>query len=146
MGEGALQIIALEIADLIGDDRANGGGGILGPRRQRGDEGKAEDQDAPGQQDERPDLSHRHDEHYLLQAGSFGQAEDADRRRAELTLQGYDVRIQKAEMDDGRRFHRVMVGPFDNINAMHDAQDQLANNGIETLPIRKKSGDGEERE
>ncbi len=111
-----------------------------------GDKGKAEDPDSPDQQDSRPDLSHRHDEHFLLQAGSFGQADDADRRRAELTLKGYNVRIQQAKMDDGRRFHRVMVGPFDNINAMHDAQDKLANTGIDTLPIRKKNGDGEDGE
>jgi cell division protein FtsN len=35
-----------------------------------------------------------------------------------------------------------MVGPFDNVNAMHRAQDKLANAGIDTLPIRKKEGDG----
>jgi cell division protein FtsN len=109
-----------------------------------GEKGKADDRESSEQSDSRPDLSHRHDEHFLLQAGSFGQAEDADRRRAELTLKGYNVRIQEARMDDGRRFHRVMVGPFDNINALHDAQDKLANSGIDTLPIRKKSGDGED--
>lgn len=103
-----------------------------------GEKGQTGDKDSSSEPDGRPDLSHRHDEHFLLQAGSFGKAEDADRRRAELTLQGYNVQIQKAEMDDGRRFHRVMVGPFDNINAMHDAQDKLANNGIDTLPIRRK--------
>lgn len=103
-----------------------------------GEKGKSDDPDSSDKQDERPDLSHRHDEHLLLQAGSFGKAEDADRRRAELTLEGYNVQIQQAEMDDGRRFHRVMVGPFDNINAMHEAQDKLANNGIDTLPIRRK--------
>lgn len=103
-----------------------------------GDQGEGQTGSSSREQDERPDLSHRNDEHLLLQAGSFGKAKDADRRRAELTLQGYNVQIQKAEMDDGRRFHRVMVGPFNNINALHDAQDKLANNGIDTLPIRRK--------
>lgn len=110
-----------------------------GEKERSADDSPAED----GDDADRQDLSHRHDEHFLLQAGSFGQAEDADRRRAELTLQGYNVRIQQAEMDDGRRFHRVMVGPFDNINTMHKAQDKLANAGIDTLPIRKKSGGDE---
>jgi cell division protein FtsN len=105
-----------------------------------GDKGETQPERSSTEQDERPDLAHRNDEDLLLQAGSFGKAEDADERRAELTLQGYSVQIQQAEMDDGRRFHRVMVGPFDNINALHDAQDKLANNGIETLPIRRKSG------
>lgn len=118
---------------------------MIVPEGEKGKD-KGEDEDAGGGEDEPGDLSHRHDEHFLLQAGSFGKAEDADRRRAELTLQGYNVQIQQAKMDDGRRLHRVMVGPFDNVNAMHDAQDKLANNGIDTLPIRKKSGDGEDAE
>lgn len=87
------------------------------------------------------DLSHRHDERYLLQAGSFRTADDADRRRAELILQGYDVQIQAVELDSGSNWHRVMVGPFDNKNTLHRAQDQLARRGIETLPIKQKSGE-----
>lgn len=108
-------------------------------------EGEKQKERESGQDDadatSRPDLSHRHDQHFLLQAGSFGTAKDADRRRAQLTLQGYDVRIQQVKLDGGQRWHRVMVGPFDNVNAMHRAQDKLASAGIDTLPIRKKNRD-----
>jgi cell division protein FtsN len=96
--------------------------------------------------DERPSagagsLEHRHDEQYLLQAGSFRNAGDADKRRAALILQGYDVRVQGVKLDSGDTWHRVMVGPFDNANAMHRAQDKLVTAGIETLPIKvKKEG------
>lgn len=80
------------------------------------------------------------DEQYLLQAGSFRSSEDADRRRAELILQGYSVRVQPVELPSGDTWHRVMIGPFSNINALHKAQDKMASVGVETLPIKVKTG------
>lgn len=80
-------------------------------------------------------------EQFLLQAGSFRSAADADRRRAELILQGYNVNVQAVELSSGDTWHRVMIGPFDNINALHRAQDKMAAAGVETLPIKvKKEG------
>ncbi|MZR62573.1 SPOR domain-containing protein [Alcanivorax sp. DP30] len=78
------------------------------------------------------------DEKYLLQAGSFRRNEDADRRRAELILKGFEASIQSVNLENGDSWHRVMIGPYNNLNAMHRAQDQLASNGIETLPIKMK--------
>lgn len=87
----------------------------------------------------KPDTSTRSsNERYLLQAGSFRRNEDADRRRAELILKGFDAAIQSVDLESGDSWHRVMIGPYDNLNAMHRAQDQLAGNGIETLPIKMK--------
>lgn len=80
----------------------------------------------------------RSNEQFLLQAGSFRRDDDANRRRGELILQGFSARIQPVSMGSGDTWHRVMVGPFDNANAMHRAQDKLANAGIETLAIRVK--------
>jgi cell division protein FtsN len=80
----------------------------------------------------------RHDKRFLLQAGSFRNEKDADRRRAELILKGYQARIQPVDMDNGDTWHRVMIGPYDNINTLHRAQDKLAANGVETLPIQLK--------
>ena len=77
-------------------------------------------------------------EQYLLQAGSFRSNADADRRRGELILHGLSARIQPVSMGNGDTWHRVMVGPFDNVNAAHRAQDKLASAGIETLAIRAK--------
>ncbi|MED5389914.1 MAG: SPOR domain-containing protein [Pseudomonadota bacterium] len=85
-----------------------------------------------------PDTSTRSNERYLLQAGSFRRNEDADRRRAELILKGFEASIQSVNLESGDSWHRVMIGPYDNLNAMHRAQDQLASNGIETLPIKMK--------
>lgn len=78
-------------------------------------------------------------ERYLLQAGSFRNNADADRRRGELILQGHDARIQPVSLDSGDTWYRVMVGPFDNANAAHRIQDKLAAAGIETLAIRARN-------
>ncbi|KAF0805605.1 hypothetical protein A6D6_02246 [Alcanivorax xiamenensis] len=75
---------------------------------------------------------------YMLQAGSFRNAGDADRRRAELILKGYEVRLQPVKLENGDTWHRVMIGPYNSVNTLHKAQDQLASNGVETLPIQVK--------
>lgn len=87
----------------------------------------------------KPETSTRNsNEKYLLQAGSFRRNEDADRRRAELILKGFQASIQSVNLESGDSWHRVMIGPYNNLNAMHRAQDKLASNGIETLPIKMK--------
>jgi len=73
---------------------------------------------------------------YLLQAGSFSRSSDAERRRAELGLQGLNARIQPVELDSGATTHRVMVGPYSNVDNMHQAKEKLAQAGIDTLAIR----------
>lgn len=73
---------------------------------------------------------------YLLQAGSFSRSSDAERRRAELGLQGFNARIQPVELDSGSTTHRVMVGPYNNMGNMHQAKEKLAQAGIDTLAIR----------
>ena len=78
-------------------------------------------------------------EQYLLQAGSFRRSDDADRRRGELILHGLSARVQPVSMGNGDTWYRVMVGPFENANAAHRAQDKLASAGIETLAIRAKT-------
>ncbi|MDX1805304.1 MAG: SPOR domain-containing protein [Alcanivorax sp.] len=78
------------------------------------------------------------DEQYMLQAGSFRGGDDADRRRAELILKGFEASVQAVSLDNGDTWHRVMIGPYNSVSAMHSAQDKLAANGVETLPIKMK--------
>ena len=73
---------------------------------------------------------------YMLQAGSFSRSDDAERRRAELGLQGFNASIQPVELDSGATTHRVMVGPYTEMDAMQQAKKKLANAGIDTLAIR----------
>lgn len=77
-------------------------------------------------------------EPYLLQAGSFRQKEDAERRRAELLLLGLEPKIEETSSDNGRWF-RVFLGPFESQESMSRARSLTANQNIETL-VLKRSG------
>lgn len=68
-----------------------------------------------------------------LQAGAFARADDANHRRGELLLLGYDARIETVRLPDGQTRHRVLVGPFANPQALSAARRALHDVGIETL-------------
>ena len=72
---------------------------------------------------------------YVLQAGSFTRYEDADRRRAELALQGIESRIQRVTIDD-RTFHRVRIGPIDKLEELNRIRRRLREADIDVLRIR----------
>ncbi|MCR9107020.1 MAG: SPOR domain-containing protein [Gammaproteobacteria bacterium] len=75
-------------------------------------------------------------EQFLLQAGSFRQREDADRRRAQLLLLGLEPNIQEATGENGR-WYRVYLGPFESRAQMSRAQGLTAAQNIETLPLKR---------
>ena len=77
-------------------------------------------------------------EYYLLQAGSFRQREDADRRRAELLLLGLEPSIEESKGENGRWF-RVYLGPFSTRSSMSKARSLTAGQNIDTL-LLKRSG------
>ncbi|MFT4631075.1 MAG: cell division protein FtsN [Candidatus Pseudothioglobus sp.] len=72
---------------------------------------------------------------YVLQAGSFRKANDADKLRAELILLGMDVYLQVIEKD-GQTWHRVMVGPIDSELELTRKRNLLAEASIETISLR----------
>ena len=78
---------------------------------------------------------------YLLQAGSFKKAEDADRRRAELLLLGLDATVEEATTDNGRWF-RVYIGPFESRSLLARARSVTAQQGIDTLLLKRPGGAG----
>jgi cell division protein FtsN len=72
---------------------------------------------------------------YVLQAGSFSRYEDADRRRAELALQGIESSIQRVTIDD-RTYHRVRIGPADDLDELNMLRSRLRAARIDVLRIR----------
>jgi hypothetical protein len=73
---------------------------------------------------------------YLLQAGSFRQREDADRRRAELLLLGLEPRVEETTGDNGRWF-RVYLGPFEARSQVARARSLTAAQDIDTLLLKR---------
>jgi cell division protein FtsN len=72
---------------------------------------------------------------YVLQAGSFSDQSDADRRRAELALLGIESQIQRISIDD-RTYHRVRIGPVNDLDELNLLRSQLRQAGIDVLRIR----------
>lgn len=72
---------------------------------------------------------------YVLQAGSFSKYADADRRRAELALQGIESRIQRVSIDD-TTYHRVRIGPVDDLDQLNLLRARLREAHIDVLRIR----------
>ncbi|WP_077176292.1 SPOR domain-containing protein [Spiribacter curvatus] len=73
---------------------------------------------------------------YLLQAGSFRQAADADSLKAKLALLGIQARIQAVELPGGETWHRVRVGPFSELQQVNGVRAQMADQEIESILLQ----------
>jgi len=72
---------------------------------------------------------------FLLQAGAFKSAEDADGMRAQLGMIGLDSRIFPIDQG-GQTLYRVRLGPYGQIDDVNRVRKLLANNGIEAQIVR----------
>jgi cell division protein FtsN len=67
---------------------------------------------------------------YYLQAGAFQHESDADNLKAKLALMGIEASIQTATVPDKGVWHRVRVGPYDNVDELNRVRGTLTQNGI----------------
>ena len=74
---------------------------------------------------------------FMLQAGSFRNARDADNLRARLLLLNLNVHLEKASTRPGETLHRVIVGPFQSDSKLASARVTLAHNGIDNLLLTR---------
>lgn len=72
---------------------------------------------------------------YVLQAGSFSEFKDADRRKAELAMHGIESTIQRVSIDD-KTYHRVRIGPISDLNELNVLRSRLHQANIDVLRIR----------
>ena len=72
---------------------------------------------------------------YVLQAGSFSTNDDADRRRAELALQGIESHIQRVKIND-KNYHRVYIGPTEDLDELNMLRSRLRSAKIDVFRIR----------
>jgi cell division protein FtsN len=77
-------------------------------------------------------------DHYFLQVGSFQAAAEADNMKARLALLGLEAVIQTADIPDKGIWHRVRIGPFDNIEEMSRSRTLLAQNDISSSLVKVK--------
>jgi cell division protein FtsN len=72
---------------------------------------------------------------YVLQAGSYGAFAEADGVKARLALLGVKSQIQKITVDE-RQYHRVRIGPIEDLGELNRARKRLRAAGIDVLVIR----------
>jgi cell division protein FtsN len=74
---------------------------------------------------------------YILQAGSFQRADEADSLKANLALLGVQANIETVTVDDNT-WHRVRIGPYADLAKLNQVREQLARNQIDTVLLKKR--------
>ena len=72
---------------------------------------------------------------YVLQAGSYRNEADADRVRAQLSMQGIDAKVQRVAVD-ADVWHRVRIGPITKLDELNRLRKQLQAADVDALVIR----------
>jgi cell division protein FtsN len=72
---------------------------------------------------------------YVLQVGSYRKFEEADRVRAQLALQGIESKVQRVSVDNDT-WHRVRVGPVNDLGELNRVRDRLREAEMDILVIR----------
>jgi cell division protein FtsN len=72
---------------------------------------------------------------YVLQAGSFGAAGEADKLRANLALLGIESRVQRVTIDDDV-YHRVRIGPISDLEKLNRIRRQLRDAHINAMLMK----------
>lgn len=76
---------------------------------------------------------------YLLQAGSFKSAEQADQLKARLAMLGLETHVQTVSINESETWHRVRVGPFDNLRSLNRARARLREHDVEAILLKVKN-------
>jgi len=72
---------------------------------------------------------------YILQAGSFKNAADAEQMKAKLALRGAMATVQTVTIN-GETWHRVRIGPIEGARKADEMRRLLSDNQIDTLVMK----------
>lgn len=75
-------------------------------------------------------------ESYILQAGSFKSFEEADRLKASLNLIGIEAGIQTVTVNNKDTWHRVQIGPYQDLAELNAVRARLKQNNIDTVLLK----------
>ena len=74
---------------------------------------------------------------YILQAGAFGSASDAEAVKARIALLGLSARVEAAEIQ-GRTVYRVRMGPYATASELAGAKAKLTGGGLPAMAIKAR--------
>lgn len=75
---------------------------------------------------------------YILQVRSYNNADDADRRRAEVLMTGVDAEVVKRRDAAGSVIYQVISTPFVSRDSAMMAYKRLQSNGIDSVVVEQK--------
>ncbi len=75
-------------------------------------------------------------DNYFLQVGAFQNEADADNMKAKLALQGFEAVVQTATIPEKGVWHRVRVGPLNDIDQINKIRGDLTTGGFNTDLIK----------
>ena len=87
--------------------------------------------------DTTPSIEPTTDTPYVLQAGAFGSAGDAEALKARIALLGLSARVESAEVR-GQTVYRVRMGPYRTASQLAEAKGKLTGGGLPAMAIRAK--------
>ncbi len=73
---------------------------------------------------------------YILQAGSFKSFEEADRLKANLNLIGIEAAIQTVTVNNKDTWHRVQIGPYQDLAELNAVRARLKQKNIDTVLLK----------
>lgn len=76
---------------------------------------------------------------YYLQVGSFKTGKQAEQVKAKMALLGLESDVQTVTIDNQQTWHRVRVGPFDELRELNRVRTQLQDQGVEAIVLKVKS-------
>ena len=84
-----------------------------------------------------PNATNNRPESYILQAGSFRNAAEAEQMKARLALLGSVAKVHTVTVNQ-QTWHRVRIGPFQGARKTDKMRRLLGENKIDTLVMRVK--------
>jgi len=75
---------------------------------------------------------------YSIQVGSFKKAAGADQQKAALAMLGYEPVIEKTRLHDGTTVHRVLLGPFVDLNTVNQTRTRLHSQKIDNTLLKSE--------
>jgi len=73
---------------------------------------------------------------YFLQAGSFRSYAEADNLKAQLALLGVESKIDTVTVNNNSTWHRVRVGPYQDLRELNKIRTRLLNNNISAILLK----------
>ncbi len=78
-------------------------------------------------------------EDYFLQVGAFQNEADADNMKAKLALLGFEAVVKTATIPEKGIWHRVRVGPLNDLEKINKIRGELTTNGFNTDLIKVRT-------